>query len=78
MLSRLLRVCNAANDQNDDLSIALLLQRELPDCIFGGSNSAGYNLRRNIRRYDGARGKLSEIGVQSERFSKTENHMVSE
>lgn len=46
------------------------------DCIFGGGNSTWYNLWRNIRRYDGARGKLSEIGVQSAWLSKTKNHMV--
>lgn len=78
MLPRLLRIWIAANDWNYDLSITLLLWRELPDCIFGGSDSAGYNLRGNIRRYDGAGGKLSEISVQSEGFPKAENHMVSE
>lgn len=60
----------------DGLSIALFTC-ELADCIFGGSDSAGYSLRGNIRRYDGAGGKLSEIGVQGEGLSKTENHMVS-
>lgn len=46
------------------------------DCLFGGSYTAGYHLRGNIRRYDGARGKFSEISLQGAWLSKTKDYMV--
>ena len=49
---------------------------ENADCIFGGSYSTRYCLWRNLRRYDGAGGQFSQIGVQSTRISKTQNNVA--